>query len=55
MKHVSYLFALGCPCTAFSTRNKQINMSHITASKVDYHMTQLAWNNDPLNQLFPCI
>ena len=49
MKHMSYLFTLGYPCTAFSTTKK----SHITASKVDYHMTQLAPNNKPLNQLFP--
>ena len=30
-------------------------MSHATTSKVDYHMTQLAPNNKPLNQLIPCI
>ena len=30
-------------------------MSHVTASNVNYHMTQLAPNNSPLNQLIPHI
>ena len=30
-------------------------MSHVTASEVNYHMTQLVPNNNPLNQLIPYI
>ena len=52
MKHMSYLCTFGCSQRGFSTRNKQ-KTCHITAGKVNYHMTQLAPNNKSLTQLFP--
>ena len=39
----------------FFYKKQTKNTCHITASKVDYHMTWLAPYNKPLNQLFPHI
>ena len=40
------------PPVPFFLQGTNKNMSPITASKVDYHMTQLAPNKTPLTQLF---
>ena len=44
-------YSLGIPAW-YPLQKTNRNMSHVTASKIDYHMTQLTPNNKPLHQLF---